>query len=141
MVSRLGWKDSYSIGVSEVDEQHKRLFELFEKIDRALGNEGSEYVVGEAMRELVVYVTEHFRDEERLMRRIDYARLEGHVKAHRAFVGRIVAYLKALKGGRMITADDLAKFLHGWLVDHVLGEDMKLAAIVRARTHAAQRVE
>lgn len=140
-MAKLGWKDTYAIGVKEVDEQHRALFDLFEQIEDALGSDAPEGVVADAMRALVVYVTDHFRDEERLMRSIDYPHREAHERLHREFVQRVVGFLRRIKAGQVITVHELGRFLHAWLVEHVLGEDMRMAHTLRARTMQAQRVE
>ena len=59
----LEWTDSYSAGNAHLDEQHKGLIALINRLDDAS-------MTGPVLDRLQDYVDEHFRDEERLMNHI-----------------------------------------------------------------------
>ena len=128
----LEWKDSYRIGVEDIDRQHKNLFILLGKLEESLKDGQHNPMVGQALKQLVDYSVTHFREEEKVMVMIDYADFDNHRRQHREFVGQLTGILKDLKAGKEITASELVEFLHDWLVDHILGEDVKIAYAVRA---------
>ncbi len=131
-MASLEWKDSYRIGVEDIDRQHKNLFILLGKLDNSIKDGQHNPMVGQALKQLVDYSVTHFREEEKVMVMVGYPDFDNHRKQHREFVAQLTGILKDLKEGKDITASKLLEFLHNWLVDHILGEDVKIAYAVQA---------
>lgn len=127
----LAWKDAYRMGVDELDEQHRQLFLLGERLERAIADGSENETVAEALRQLVAYTQTHFREEETLMAQVGYRELEHHCQIHRQFVVYLTGFLKRLRAGKAVTATELVHFIQKWLVGHILGEDMKAAHAVK----------
>jgi len=64
---RVEWREYLSIGVLEIDTQHKLLFEKFNAFLAACEGEIVPDEVNWLLRFLEVYAVSHFDDEERLM--------------------------------------------------------------------------
>ena len=72
------WNDEYSIGIVEIDEQHKKLFELSE-----IFNEATEInEIKDILLFLEEYMQFHFNTEESMMRKYNYELIEEHKKLH-----------------------------------------------------------
>jgi hemerythrin-like metal-binding protein len=127
------WKPEYSVGVKEIDLQHRRLVQMIRVLQESIRDNFDSPAVGRTLRELVQYTRTHFRDEEALMEKIGYADLNRHREAHRKLVGEIVTILEGLKAGQTYTGVDLIAFLRHWLVDHILAEDTRIATALRQR--------
>ena len=63
------WKDSYSIGVQEIDAQHRRLFSLADELHSAMNAGKGKVVLEQVLQNLITYTKSHFAGEERLMQR------------------------------------------------------------------------
>ena len=88
------WNDTYSIGVPEIDEQHKVLFECIERLEAPQDEQQRGLSMYYVMEQLKDYVRVHFAVEEIVMRLFDYPGLEAHAKEHRAFSARLEALEK-----------------------------------------------
>ena len=73
------WRDEYLIGIDKIDEQHKRLFEISEVLDKT--NEINE--VKDILLYLKEYMEFHFVTEESLMEKYKYEGLEEHKQLHK----------------------------------------------------------
>jgi hemerythrin-like metal-binding protein len=92
--------------------------------------------------DLLSYALYHFETEEDLMIQYGYNETsaedaERHQNEHRAFSSRVVAVREGLKGGIMISREDLLSFLNNWLVNHILNTDKKLANFIIAKRNTA----
>lgn len=127
----LCWRDSLSLNVPAVDQDHKRLFELLNRL-RFLDLAGDDpQAIGDVLSELLLYTQTHFRREERLMVLGKYPGLAAHARIHRQFtdqVSEIAARFRA--NPSTFRVRDIYQLLVDWLVDHVLGEDMRLKPFI-----------
>ena len=84
------------------------------------------------LSELREYTQIHFHDEEELMERINYPGLEAQIKAHSAFVERLVGInlseLDDMDDNQQEYINELIDFLASWLVNHIMKMDQKIPA-------------
>jgi hemerythrin len=127
----LRWRDSLALNVPAIDNDHKRLFELLNRV-RFLEFAGDEPgAVAAALSELLLYTQTHFRREERLMELGAYPGLEGHRRAHRKFTGQVAEIVaRFCANPRAFRVHEIYQMLADWLVDHVLGADMQIKPYV-----------
>lgn len=115
------------IGVKEIDEEHKTLFELIAKTDNALksGN-GSITEALSLLNELKQYAKNHFAHEEAYMEEIHDAELERQKKEHAAFIEKVGAYNFAdvTDENASTIMLELLEYLSKWLMSHILGSDI-----------------
>lgn len=124
-------------GIDIIDDQHRILITLFnEANDQLKANMTAEFL-GEITRDLLSYALYHFETEEELMQEVGYN--EGsiedatlHIQQHRRFSAKVVAIRNDIKAGQLISREDLLEFLNGWLVQHILNTDKRLAAFILA---------
>jgi hemerythrin len=122
------WEDKYSVGVEKIDNQHKRLIDIINRLYYSRGNK-THAVLGETIQELIDYTKTHFTDEEQLMRENGYPDYEAHKKKHESFIEKV----KEFKNEYQKVDDDLLEdyslvteillFLKTWLCDHILVVD------------------
>jgi len=132
-MERIVWKEQYSVGVPELDEQHKGLIAL---INRLTEEDRSVAMVVHVVDALDQYVTEHFRAEEALMRAHRYQDLEHHIDEHRAFEEWLHAVQQAYRygGSADLFADTVDAFLRHWLINHILESDMAYKPVLSTTT-------
>ena len=136
-VDSLVWKDAYSIGVDQVDDQHQQLFEQVNKLISMTKENKSQAKIEEVLDFLAQYTVNHFETEEEIQQNYDYPDYERHQEIHNNFVAEVQAAQKKLAQGEMGSADlvKLNKMVSRWLVNHVKGIDQELGA------HIAQHQE
>ncbi|MBI3443966.1 MAG: hemerythrin family protein [Magnetospirillum sp.] len=128
------WQTRYETGITDIDDDHRRLVALINDLDSALAQDGDMGLVGRVIDALVEYADYHFSREEALMAEAGFDDLAGHVESHADF-GQ---FLGAMVGGCILnpsreTAARIIDYLQEWLVDHILVEDMKYVPLVRGR--------
>jgi len=120
----LKWKDAYTMGEEQIDEQHKGLFKLSNEI-YSLVESGVDD--NEHFRELFMalndYSIEHFIYEEMYMERKDYPELKKHIRQHLEFSDKLKALAIGINHETHIK--DIGDFVTTWLLQHVLDEDVK----------------
>jgi hemerythrin-like metal-binding protein len=120
------WDDSLSVEVDEIDEDHRRLIDLFNILSTSVAkNDSAEYVQA-VLEELISCTVWHFRHEERLMLLHNYPNIAEHKAEHTALIesaGQLQANFQ--KELRLLTNDEI-DYLEEWLTEHILGHDMRL---------------
>lgn len=126
------WKSTYSVDVRTIDAQHQKLFAMINELHDAMKSGSGFKVVPYILTQLVAYTREHFADEERLMLRATYPAYNAHKSRHEKFVAEVGRLMQEFENGTMPLSTHLAEFLRDWLQNHILVEDMKYAADVKA---------
>lgn len=123
------WNSRFETGIASVDEQHRRLVEIVNRIgDVLIAGNADEDSIGKVFAELAGYATYHFADEERLMAEAGVS--AGHVELHRQHHLQFVEQLTGMWKGRADLgnpAEVLHGFLSSWLTFHILEEDQSMA--------------
>jgi len=123
-MAKLEWQDSYSVGVSDLDDDHKRLIDIINRVARAeRDNEPVDWV----LEELEDYARVHFAREEERMQAAGYPGFDAHVEKHREFVEWLRAVERTYKLSpetESYLADSVNAHLTDWLTRHILETDM-----------------
>jgi len=117
--------ESYRLGIDDIDEQHRALFDYIENLDAAIASGDRWLVVYQTLVELEHWSKLHFAVEESLMRICHYPQLKQHHNRHAAFS----ASVEQMKQ-EALTKDiskKVSKFLHLFLRRHVKTDDRKYA--------------
>ncbi len=118
------WQASYSVGVAALDDQHKVLIDLINRLDEAERGSGD---LRDVMDKLDWYVHQHFSLEETMMRDAGYPDLEAHIAEHRDFATWLRSSQSHMATGGLntgILAKTISDHLKDWLKQHILVVDM-----------------
>ena len=63
----LVWSDILSVGVEEIDEDHRKLIHIFNILNHAVADKESPEYLAATLEELINCTVWHFSHEERLM--------------------------------------------------------------------------
>ncbi|EJO5348763.1 hemerythrin family protein [Clostridium botulinum] len=123
------WKESYSCNISKIDNQHKRLFELADKIYTIVSvNDGYDHYdeIIETIRTLKEYTVFHFSYEEEVMKKYEYSDLDNHKIEHDAFIKKISSINEEeIDEKQKKFLMDLLAFIVNWIENHILKSDLK----------------
>ena len=139
-MTMLRWRSNLSLGVADIDADHKALIEILNRLFYMVkaGDERAE--IAGVLHELGDYCDRHFRREEALMRRSGYGGLERHAKLHDVLRRQVATWTGVYLDDP--DAFDIAgfyDFVSDWLLVHVLTEDMRLRPYLAEATAAASR--
>jgi len=117
------WSDQLSVGIQEIDEQHKVLVELLNQLhDAILHHHGAE-ATGLILDRLCEYTKIHFAVEESLLRILNYPDYEEHKEHHEQLLAQVMELRSKMESGDHSISFELLHFLKKWLTIHILEED------------------
>ena len=120
------WDNTLSVQIQEIDEDHRRLVDLFNILNHAVEEGDATNYIEAVMEELISCTVWHFRHEERLMLKYAYAGFEEHKTEHQELIESAKALQqKFLQEDKPLSSEDI-QFLEQWLTGHILGADMEL---------------
>ena len=121
------WEDDYCVGVQSIDDQHKKLFEIANRIYDLLKNElifDKYSKILEIVEELKSYTIYHFKSEEDYMNSIKYKRFLSQKVAHNDFVAKMESIdTDKIDNGQNEYLLGILDFVSEWLVEHIIKED------------------
>ncbi|CAA7613241.1 bacteriohemerythrin [Magnetospirillum sp. UT-4] len=126
------WTADLSVGNSEMDGQHRRLFDLALLLWRSAEDPA---IDSQATIDAIIdYTYEHFANEERYLRSIGYPGLRDHQRNHgNIFVALDNIINRFADDERRVLVRELSEFVSEWLVRHILHEDMAYGRFVAER--------
>lgn len=122
------WKDSFSVGLDRLDAQHKRIFNIINKLYNSMLEKGQSSILDKTLSDLAEYTQTHLTDEEYLLWKCGYPEYESHKKAHdylRQKTRDIVEEQSRVLGD---ISPDVLKFLKAWWKGHILTMDQKYSS-------------
>ncbi|HBX49889.1 MAG: hypothetical protein A2275_05470 [Bacteroidetes bacterium RIFOXYA12_FULL_35_11] len=117
------WKDSYSLEIIEIDNQHKELFRIFEELLIAMSKGKGNEIVLKTLNNLENYAQMHFGVEEKYMQKFGFEQFQDHFEAHQYFYQKIAELKKAYQENNLTVAKELMDFLNKWVGKHICGTD------------------
>lgn len=125
------WTDKLSIGVSAIDQQHRRWLHFINKLYIAFkaGKAGEE--IYPMFKELADYTDYHFEFEEKYMKDFNFSNFDAHKKKHQIFLDTINKYRTEYENGDFDTAYKVMNFLRKWVRLHITEDDKTYSALFR----------
>lgn len=129
----MSWTDAYSVGIAEIDKQHKKLIDLINALHEAMAKGQAKAVIGKVLGELISYCATHFATEERLFDQHGYADTAEHKEKHHKMTGKVLALQQQFEQGKATITLDVMDFLQQWLDKHILGTDKKYGPFLNSK--------
>jgi len=124
-MSGFEWRDNMSVGVEEIDDQHRQLIKTMSDLNEAIIKHEAEKVLTETFARLYDYILFHFATEEKYFDQFNYEGSVEHKAAHQFFADRVMEMQEKAKIDPRALSLELVAFLDFWLVGHVLVMDQK----------------
>lgn len=122
------WGDVLSVGVDEIDEDHRKLVNIFNILNQSVTEGASPEYMTAVLEELINCTVWHFSHEERLMLKYGYEGMEEHKAEHQELIESAKEIqLNILQGYKAIAEKDI-EVLERWLTGHILSTDMKFGS-------------
>lgn len=132
-MEKLSWNDSYLLGITEIDLQHKKLLSLADDMYEIVnGDEDSLKVnLSKVLKSLTDYTVYHFSNEEEFMKKYGYPSADMHKSMHDNFIAEVTKQIKSLNTATKTEAERLYKFLASWVLNHIAKSDKVWAEYVK----------
>lgn len=122
------WKKEFELGIPSIDEQHKSLLDIGNRINDLLlahedGDDNYEDIFN-VIEELKTYTIYHFNTEEEMFVKYDYPDYESHKKEHDDFIAYVesVDFGKIDENQKQFLKELLGKIVQ-WVFHHILTTD------------------
>ncbi|OGW46287.1 MAG: hypothetical protein A2078_09050 [Nitrospirae bacterium GWC2_57_9] len=136
MSAQIQWNDVLASGSSDIDTQHK---ELFQRINSLLAtfDKGSfdRQEVSKVIQFLAEYVVFHFGNEENYMTKYGYSSTSQHKAQHEQFVktfGKLKERMM-LEGVNPQLAEETRQLVVDWLINHIKYSDRALGMFLKLK--------
>jgi hemerythrin len=127
------WSDAkFSVGIANVDADHKKLAQYVNDLHAALTAGKANDVLGPLLAKLAAYTQEHFSREEGVWATGKYANLAAHKKEHADLLAKVADFKGKFEAGNAFVTFDVMNFLRDWLINHIQKSDMGAAKAIKA---------
>jgi hemerythrin len=134
-MSFITWSDELSVDIEEIDQQHKNLIDIINKMDELvkMGSKAERSHIRKIFAELVDYTSYHFKAEEELFQAYHYPGWEEHKKQHNDLAMQLLKLQISFAKGETDVSQEMMNFLNKWLVDHILVSDKEYAKFLKKK--------
>ena len=130
------WNESLASGSTEIDSQHKELFNRVNSLLNALerGTAGREEV-SKIIQYLTEYVVFHFGTEEQHMAKYTYSSMSAHKAQHQQFVKSFMKLKERMlmEGINAGLTEDTKQLVVDWLLNHIKYSDRALGMFLKMK--------
>ena len=127
---RLEWTCDLETGVEMIDDDHKMIVELYNKILHYYDSETDIIMLERAISDFKFLFTLHFLKEENLMVEIAYPEFDRHAKEHEVMIKQLNNFPQS-KGEEGESTQKIAFLVLQWLSSHLEGADRRLAEFAK----------
>ena len=122
----INWHDNFSVGVDEVDHEHRELIDEINALHAAM-QQGADYEsVVNSLGEIYAQIAAHFALEEKMMRNSRYPALAEHKQDHETLLDDLRDIMDEVEDDGTFDEAQLAADLERWFSDHFRTHDAKL---------------
>lgn len=127
------WRQDFSTGIGQIDEQHKKLVGMVNDLYEAMSKGEGKDALGRVLGGLVSYTKGHFATEERLMTQHAYPGFAAHKTEHDKLTAQVLELEAKFKAGKAVMTVQVASFLKDWLANHILNTDKQYGPYLLGR--------
>ncbi len=121
------WSDQFSVGIKEIDLQHKHMMQLINAIDECVQTGGNFEKILPIFNELEEYTRSHFANEEAMLEKNQCSEFEAHKRSHQQLLQELTDWRKKAASSSSDRLVELMAVLKVWFPGHILNADKKHA--------------
>ena len=125
-MSVLQWRDEFSVGIEEVDHEHKELIELIRNLQQEMQGGMDTDKILDALGEIYAQISAHFALEEKAMRTMNYSAYADHKEDHETLLDDLRDIMDEVEDDGVLDEVQLTDDLDRWFSDHFKTHDAKL---------------
>jgi len=126
------WNEKYSVSVSSIDYEHKKLFQMINELSDAMRSGKGSSIAPDILKRLAAYTQDHFAHEEKMMVRAGYSNYAAHKIEHDKLTTQVVHLMQDFEDKKVVLSVSLLDFLQRWLTTHIMSCDKQYAAPMQA---------
>jgi hemerythrin-like metal-binding protein len=122
------WENKFSVGVKELDNQHKKLIELINELYDSMRAGHGKDVLKQILNDLLEYTKYHFDTEEKYFIKYNYYGKTEHMKEHAELKEKVMDLKQKVDGGKAVISNEILQFLKNWLSTHIMESDKRYSS-------------
>ena len=135
---RLVWDDSLSLGVPELDEDHRRFISVIDDLNHAIISRQDKSEIQRVLNLVLTDAESRFEHEERVLSEHGYPEFREHSALHTEVTHQLLGMMdKFNSADRSYDWVEKALLVRKLVVDHLIEEDMKFRGFLKSRTTSA----
>ena len=119
------FNEMYHLGIKEIDNQHKRIIEMLNKLLQTFKLGNAEQTMLIELNELIDYTQYHFSYEEQLLERTGFPEAEQHADSHQLMLSKILTLRKDYYDNKFEVMYEILQILFRWATNHTTTLDSK----------------
>ncbi len=127
------WSREYEAGVSAMDEHHRAFVNKLNTLYAKMLTGGGKQEALDLVDALLQETADHHREEEEMMRSVDYTNIDQHRLDHKIFLDEVKLLKESFAVGRESVVHDVFNFLTNWFEAHIAKEDIDMAKFVQEK--------
>jgi len=139
-VAFMEWTPEMSVGLDELDDDHKTLVRVINQLANNAGQAGQAGALRQCIFALMRYAEFHFAREEHVLKTCGFQELPEHKVEHEDFTAQIQALAQRFEDDPEAAApeinEQLLDYLKNWLTHHILIVDMAYRPLVEGKAEA-----
>lgn len=130
----IDWSDLLSVGIDQMDDEHKELFVRINKLLSALVGGDEDYSIVEIVSFINEYIDFHFRDEEKMLERHNYPKIKEHKKLHATYEAEFAKIEEKLIQGDFDATllIEIQDKVVNWLLNHIAKVDKQYGEYIKS---------
>ena len=128
------WKESFNLGVAEIDRQHRDFLEYLNQLYDLSPEEKKAPVTKEVIERLRRHAETHFEFEAKLFEVIGFTEKQFQDEQHDYFMLRVNELSRHQRAGNVESLNSVLSFLRDWFLNHILEADRKYIPFMEAVT-------
>lgn len=117
------WSEELSVGIKELDNEHKKLIELLNQLYTGMKNREVNTVIKPILDSLVNYTLSHFAHEEKYFKKYNYPKAVEHIKEHENFKKEVSVFMEDFDARKVALSSHMLNFLSAWVTNHIKKQD------------------
>ena len=141
-MSLMTWTSVMSVGVPELDEDHRVLIRIINQLAENKENNDQSGVLRQSLYSLLRYAEFHFAREEKVLTACHFPGMTHHKQEHRNFTDHMQKLARSMDEDELpaaeVISEDLLTYLKDWLNHHILIEDMSYRKLAESNPAARE---
>jgi len=125
-MSLIQWREEFSVGVAEVDHEHRELVAMINALHDAMGAGVGRDDIINSLGEIYAQISAHFALEEKFMRESRYMSYAEHKEDHEILLDDLRDIMDQVEDDGSYNEKRLSKDLSFWFSEHFRTHDARL---------------
>jgi len=129
------WDDSFLIGITELDHEHKVLIDDINRLHGELARHDQKSEIEKCLGDIYARMQAHFALEEHVMKEHRYQFFTEHKREHEKLLDSYTEYMMQILNDTVVSySSPIEDALKDWVMNHIINSDKKMSMMVQEKS-------